>query len=128
MALPYLESGRLHRCSWQNRISIPGLDLGTVGLSPKHMDAGRARASDKELTWEESFSCVPGVGSRPIPPLTSNKSLPVSGPIKIHALEVRGHYPSPRAFISIRGGIRCQRVFHILNVGEFLLLQQNASS
>lgn len=53
----------------------------------------------------------------------SNKSLHLSQPIKSHAYEVRDNYLSPKAFMSIKGGNGCECVSHVLNVGEFMLVQ-----
>lgn len=53
----------------------------------------------------------------------SDKSPHSSGPIKFHAYEVRDNYPSPRAFMSIKGGNGHERVSQVLNVDEFMLVQ-----
>lgn len=65
----------------------------------------------------------PTIALDPFCGMPSNKSLPISGPIKFHAYEVRDNYLSSRAFMSIKGGNGCECVFHVLNVGEFMLVQ-----
>lgn len=89
-----------------------------MGNFSKHVGVRRAWALGRSLS-----SASPAMALDPFCPVASNKSLHISGPIKFHACEVRDNYLSPRAFMSIKGDNGCECVAHVLNVGEFMLLQ-----
>lgn len=85
-----------------------------MGSFRRHMDTGKAWASEENLREEDPSSTFLALALNLFCSVTSDKSLHISGPITFHDYEVKDNYLSPRAFMSIKGSNGCECVFHVL--------------
>lgn len=71
---------------------------------PKHVDTGRVWAVEDNLRRRGTVPTFLALAFNLFCSVTFNKLLPISGLVTFHTHEVKDNYPSPRAFMSIKGG------------------------